>query len=349
MPSVPGGGDPLEQTSGVDSSKQIDGEVTFVVLPTANRSDDLKCAQQWLADNSLLGAWVDADGKPNAKILVIAHRMAARRLGFEGLYDAFHGSSSLSTAFDEGRAWPLTPLRDALLPLAHAALHSRQDLIPLLMRANPGLRERAAAPGGTKAFLADASAAVAKLVDSIAAGGSGSVGETLRIAESGGIVELDSRLRDALYAPESDAFAALDKRLRDTLTAFVECDITEVARYMSYLETESPYATQQGIKGAEFPDVIVVLDDEEANYTMFSYDKLLKLKPPSKTDLEHQAAGEDTVYARTWRLLYVCASRARRALAVILFAVDVDSGVAALTASGLPGTENVVTLQAMSS
>jgi len=341
-------GDPLEQRSGIDSSVQIDGEVTFIVLPTTNRSHDLNRAQEWLAGRSKLGAWSDADGQPNAKILVIAHRMAARRLGFEGLYDAFHGSNSLSTAFDEGTAWPLTPLREVILPLAHAAQHSRQDLIPQLMKANPALRDRAATAGGTTRFLADMSVTVAKLVDTIAAGGTGSVGRTLRIADSSGLLELDSRLKNALYGPESAEFAALDKRLRDTLTAFIDCDTTEVTRYLGYLELESPYATQQGIKGAEFPDVIVVLDDEEANYTLFSYDKLLKLTPPSKTDLQRQAGGEDTVIARTWRLFYVCASRARRALAIVLFAADVDAGVAALTASGLPGTEAVVTLRDMS-
>jgi DNA helicase II / ATP-dependent DNA helicase PcrA len=65
--------------------------------------------------------------------------------------------------------------------------------------------------------------------------------------------------------------------------------------------------------------VLVVLDDEEGNYSLFSYDKLLKLKPLSRTDLEHAAAGDDTVLGRTWRLLYVCASRARRALAIVLY------------------------------
>jgi DNA helicase II / ATP-dependent DNA helicase PcrA len=82
-------GDPLEQRSGIDTSVQIDGEVTFIVLPTASRTHDLNRTQQWLAGESELGPWVEADGQPRAKILVIAHRMAARRLGFEGLSTPF--------------------------------------------------------------------------------------------------------------------------------------------------------------------------------------------------------------------------------------------------------------------
>ena len=150
------------------------------------------------------------------------------------------------------------------------------------------------------------SVAVAELVDTVDTGGPGSVGQTLRIADKSGIPELDSRLKDALYAPESAAFTALDKRLQDTLTALVGCDMTEVARYLGYLEVESPYAAQQGIKGAEFPDVVVVLDDEEANYTMFSYGKLLKLTPPSKTDVEPMPLAR-TQSSRGRGVCYMCA------------------------------------------
>ena len=67
----------------------------------------------------------------------------------------------------------------------------------------------------------------------------------------------------------------------------------------------------------------------------------------SRTDRENAAAGTDTVLARTWRLLYVCASRARRALAIVLYASDVDEAVTALRASGLPGTQDIWTLDEM--
>lgn len=343
-------GDALEQSSGLDSAEQISGEVTFVVLPAgATRSQDLNRTVRWLADNSALNAWADVEGQPGAKILVIAHRMAARRLGYENLYEAFHGGrSALSTAFDEGTAWPLTPLRDIIFPLAHAAKHARHKLIPLLMAGNPELRERAETAGGTKDFLAVMSGVVAKLKEIVDTGGTGSVGTALEVADANGLLKLDSRLSDAIDAPESSSFASLNAPLRDALASYVACDITEVRRYLDHLEATSPYATHQGVKGAEFRDVVVVLDDEEGRHTSFSYDKLLNLKKASPIDLQNREDGKDTVFERTWRLLYVCASRARRALAVVLFAADTSAGVAALSASGLPGTEKIVTLQDMS-
>ena len=77
-------GDPLVQESGLAEADQCDGELTFVVLPTSgNRSASLKHTLRWLRDQSAIGAWNDQDGLTSHKVLVVAHRMAARRLGFD--------------------------------------------------------------------------------------------------------------------------------------------------------------------------------------------------------------------------------------------------------------------------
>jgi DNA helicase II / ATP-dependent DNA helicase PcrA len=341
-------GDPLEQTSGLAVAEQIEGEVTFVVLPSSrDRSVTLRHTLQWLRSQSEIGAWDDNEGVTHAKVLVIAHRMAARRLGFGQLYEAFHGSRTLRDAFDEGTAWPLTPFRETLLPLVKAADTARHQLIPLLLKANPALRDRAVAAGETRDLLADLSTNVANLAAVAHSGGPGSVGAALRLADAGALVELDERLSDALCEPPGPAYQELAEDQQQALSEFLRCDVQEVRDYLSYLEDRSPFSTQQGIKGAEFPDVLVVLDDEEGNYSMFSYDKLLKLKPLSQTDVERAAAGEETVLDRTSRLLYVCASRARRALAIVLYATDVDAAVVALRDTKLPNTQRVWTLENM--
>jgi DNA helicase-2/ATP-dependent DNA helicase PcrA len=169
----------------------------------------------------------------------------------------------------------------------------------------------------------------------------------LRIADSGGLIDLDDRLKDPLYDLGGLADQVVDDDQQKAIGAYLRCDVQEVRAYLTYLEDRSPFSTQQGVKGAEFPDVLVVLDDEESNYSLFSYDKLFKLKPLSKTDLERVAAGDESVLTRTWRLLYVCASRARRALAIVLYAADVGAAVEALRNTGLPNTEIVWTLDKM--
>jgi DNA helicase-2/ATP-dependent DNA helicase PcrA len=124
-------------------------------------------------------------------------------------------------------------------------------------------------------------------------------------------------------------------KVLNALDAFAACDVSELPAYFQYIRQQSPYSTQHGTKGAEFRKVIVVLDDEEGNYSLYSYEKLFRTKPLSDTDRKNLAAGSDWVLERTRRLLYVCVSRAVESLAVVLFASDVAAAETALWESGI--------------
>jgi DNA helicase-2/ATP-dependent DNA helicase PcrA len=84
----------------------------------------------------------------------------------------------------------------------------------------------------------------------------------------------------------------------------------------------SQFDTHQGVKGLEFPRVMVIVSDEEARGFMFAYDKLFGTKDKSKTDLENEASGKETTIDRTRRLFYVTCSRAEESLAVVYYAND---------------------------
>jgi DNA helicase-2/ATP-dependent DNA helicase PcrA len=108
------------------------------------------------------------------------------------------------------------------------------------------------------------------------------------------------------------------------VNAFLESPALELWGYREYVENQSPFATQQGIKGAEFQRVLVVLDDEEGDYNLFSYGKYFGITALSKIDNENIAAGADSAISRTRRLFYVCCSRATKDLAVVWFVPDVQ-------------------------
>ncbi|MFG8567674.1 ATP-dependent helicase, partial [Pseudomonas paraeruginosa] len=97
----------------------------------------------------------------------------------------------------------------------------------------------------------------------------------------------------------------------------------------------SPFWTQQGIKGAEFDRVLVVLDDAESTHAQFSYEKYLGLTPPSRTDQERIEAGEETTMDRTRRLFYVSCTRALKDLAVVLFTAEPERAEAHIRQLGL--------------
>jgi len=127
--------------------------------------------------------------------------------------------------------------------------------------------------------------------------------------------------------------------------AFLTCPAAQLWGYRTYVEDQSPFATQQGIKGAEFQRVLVVLDDEESQYNLFSYGKYFGLEPLSDKDQENIHDHVDSVMDRTRRLFYVCCSRAVQDLAVVLFVPDVRMATDVLVERGLFDRNDVHTLE----
>lgn len=322
--------DGLLQKSGLSMDKQQPGEVTYFVFPANDRRNELLGrARVWLEENSEIGAWRDEDGVDPSKTLVITHRMAASRLGFEALYDAFH-RTKLNEAFTEGKAWPLTPFLGTLLPLVEAATSNRSALLPMLRKSSPLLRPENLSPTSVQTTLTTLRTGVDELVKVMTDAGPASIRSALTAAHKHGLLQLDDRLVPLLAEDAPDPEGPLD----EALVTYLDCDVAQLKGYSSYISQESPYSTQHGVKGTEYKDVIVVLDDDEGRHNQFSYDKFFGLKP--------LAPGDGTL-ARTRRLLYVCASRATRALAIILYATNVDAATEALRNSGLPGADCVVT------
>lgn len=69
----------------------------------------------------------------------------------------------------------------------------------------------------------------------------------------------------------------------DPWVAFLSCPFGEIEPYRAYVEDRSPFATHQGVKGREFPRVMVVINDSASRGVMFSYEKLFGLKAKSKS------------------------------------------------------------------
>jgi len=94
---------------------------------------------------------------------------------------------------------------------------------------------------------------------------------------------------------------------------------SQMESYVQYISDKSQFGTHQGIKGLQFPRVMVVLDDNEARGFMFSYDKLFGAKAPTSTDKKNEEEGKDTSIDRTRRLFYVTCSRAQSSLAIVVY------------------------------
>ena len=121
--------------------------------------------------------------------------------------------------------------------------------------------------------------------------------------------DLVIRLNGPLPLPDEDAVDAKYRAADETFyAALLELPYTQVISFVEFFLDHTPFATKHGVKGAEFPDVIVVLDDAGSNWTQYSFDKYL-------TDFD--LTKNPRRWAKTRNLFYVSCSRPKRRLAVI--------------------------------
>ena len=99
----------------------------------------------------------------------------------------------------------------------------------------------------------------------------------------------------------------------------------ELEKYSSYVTDNTRFATHQGVKGLEFPRVMVIMDDAQARGFLFSYEKLFGAKAQSDTDVKNKRDGKDTSITRTARLFYVACTRAKKSLAVVAYTENMES------------------------
>ncbi len=330
----------------------IDGELVpvegsarvFLLSTDEHRSEKLAQVREWLRRVNNDENWVSDDRSADVRALVVVHRMAATRLGFPSLYAALNDNapSSIKEGLKDGTAWPLRPFLNFLLPLAMAVHQDRQFDVMTLLRAECPLLSSAGLAGvNAPEVLASLRASTAELVR-LMYSNDVSLRNILMFATNARMLQLDEAWTKYLDANPA-VLAADDDPEVPSVTAFMDCSVSELNGYRHYLEDLSPFATQQGVKGAEFERVLVIVDDEEGReHRSFSYQKYFDMAALSDTDEENIANGTDNVVDRTRRLFYVCCSRATRDLALVFFVSDTAFARQKIEEAGLFAPEDIV-------
>jgi len=322
--------DGLQQTRGrhrsIDSGEvAVEGSARVLILPADDRRQErLEEARRWLADQDGDEGWLEED-KDTLRMLVLVHRMAATRLGFPSLYGALNDKSTddLSAGLIDGTAWVVRPFMSYLLPLVLARGEGREfELMRLLRKYCPRLQPDALAVANTVGLLNDLQEQVDELVVMLQADSGASIGDIACFISDKELMAFDERYIRLIGVYSERANPIGEPAPDNAGLRFMQCDASELWGYRKYIEKLSPFATQQGIKGAEFEKVIVVVDDQEGRTNTFSYGKYFGVTEPSDTDRANTATGKDSVIDRTRRLFYVCCSRALSDLAVVIFTED---------------------------
>jgi len=327
---------------GTDGAATVEaGTARLFLVPNAgDRTARLAEVRAWMAQANNDALWLSDEKTGDVRLLVLVHRMAAKRLGFPDLYAALNDNGSgFKEALQEGTAWVLRPFLGYLLPLVLAARAGNDfEMIAALRKDCPLLGKERLAGQNIAAVLARLKTDVAALVTMMAEESPSSIRDVLHFVRNRDLVTLDARFLPYLTEGTADE----DDPDYAAVVAYIATPAAQLWGYRRYIEDESPFSTQQGIKGAQFQRVLVVLDDEESEYRLFSYGKYFGFEPLSNTDQEHLAAHEDSVIDRTRRLFYVCCSRAVKDLAVVVFVPNVITAEAAVRAKAFFREQDVL-------
>lgn len=130
------------------------------------------------------------------------------------------------------------------------------------------------------------------------------------------------------FVRKDDRFSEFLENHAETYNRIKELPASQVTAYFKYYNDFSPYSTQHGIKGAEFDNVLVIMDNGRWNNYNFKY-------------YFEQTPDKESVIQRTERIFYVCCSRAMNNL--IVYYPNPSAKVIA-HAKALFGDENVFPL-----
>lgn len=290
-----------------------------------------------------------ATGRDGRKTLILEHKMAARRMGFEGVFAPLYAVAHLNTALMDGTLPILRVFFDGVAPIVAAARSDDFTLMEAVRLRSPLLDPKhLEAAGNNQLELLESVGVATHALCEMLKDNNPLIEEVAQILQSSGLLALPDRLVAAMAqgatadpAPETSDREALEIH---AYRVVLGRRYSEMAAFAGYANGLSPYGTHQGVKGLEFPRVMVILNDEEAGGFLFSYEKLLGITPASATDMKNESEGKDTSLSRTRRLLYVTCSRAEESLAIVVYSSQPEAARDRVIDAGWLTAEEIVVL-----
>lgn len=276
------------------------------------------------------------------KTLALEHLMSARRFGFVEFFEPLWGIDNLRTSLLQGTGAGLGFFIRDVLPLVKALRANDRFGATAIIKASSPLLDRAAlqeagsnqvaqlgkAKAGCDGLLAliteQPEVNAQTVLEFVAHTGLFAIPDTLAPfvrSNAETAVQDNAEQNDKVDGTEDGEAEEISPQLSAWSKA-LEAPLSQIERYDLYVRGQSQFDTHQGVKGLEFPRVLVVINDDEARGFLFAYDKFFGAKEKSKADHENEAAGRETGSDRTRRLFYVTCSRTEQSLAIVYYSPD---------------------------
>ncbi|MFD1559619.1 UvrD-helicase domain-containing protein [Paraburkholderia silviterrae] len=323
------------------------GVVRLFVGDTSRSPEEKVAGEQWCADQMRRATGSDAWSQGQYQLLALEHKLVATRGSFLDAYSAMALIDPNSAApSGSGENKGPSAVQMLLYELAQLEACVGADGTVDEFQATEVFRrfgcldsmpEGAVERATRVEEMLQAICAFATTIANPAA----TVEQVLAPVLGANLFEVDDRLSEA-FADKSPAPAAPARgedesrkdRMRRGWCVLFATPWRQLQNYRAYLAGNSVLATHQVVKGSEFPNVMVVMDDKLAGGHQISYDKIFGGVQLSKADWDNVGKGKETTIDRTLRLLYVTCSRAKESLALVLWSSDPTGALNRVRESG---------------
>lgn len=281
-----------------------------------------------LTQDTLWNTDITTEDVSNVKYLILEHHMAANRMGFLDFFQPLYKVDRIRTGLLDGTLPGLNLLINTVLPLVIAHRQKDKFAIARVIKKQSGLlkKEELIQSDSQTQTLARVNELVNNLLSLWDNNNDPTLYEILHKVKSSSLFPLPNTLNIILSRTEEEnalpVSATEDEEedtdnLIDAWDEALQVPFSQIEKYALYLSDASRFGTHQGVKGLEYPRVMVIIDDEEAKGFLFAYDKLFGTK--GLTDRKNITERKETGIERTRRLFYVACSRAKESLAIVAY------------------------------
>lgn len=258
------------------------GIIRLFIVPTdANKTAVEQQIKERMAEITGDNLWKkEVWEKEEGVALVLEHRMAAVRLGFVEMWDSLKDLKEFDSV-KNGTSGEINWFANFIMPLVQA--ENPFEIANITKKNNKDLFKSA-----DKEVLVKIKSNVDKIRKTYADNPDITFGEIVEIVRGGGIFELPRK-----YNEESEKFSP-----------FFAIKFSQIIPYKKYVTEASGFRTHHGVKGLQF-DCVMAIVDNDSNWRAYNHSQFFLT---------------GTANEGTLRLLYVISTRAKKSLAIVLYA-----------------------------
>ncbi len=243
-----------------------EGEVTFLY----NNTDQVDI--EHIKKHAAFSGFNFANHKEN-KELYLTHKLIAKQFGFENLLNSYEYKESLTGDSPDKLIKHLLKIQEIVSLYENGQYNEFIKKTDFKILKNGDLKK------------------LKENIDSLKNCSNKTIDAVMNIADKLGLIQKDDILKNFV------------SERQDQYTKVKDLPFAEIIKLFDYRDEHSPYSTQHGVKGAEFDNVFVVLNNGKWNQYNFTY-------------LFENRTDKESIVNRTRKIFYVCCSRAKQNLVV---------------------------------